>query len=104
MLLYTQVSEAIIRAEHLEDNQPDSPETKAAFREICRLELDIIQLKDITDAERNTSRRSAVISALKAGDTKQAQELLASFAALPEFDKSINKELRKLFDSIATAA
>ena len=77
--LYPLVSEAIRRAEQLEDL--GAPEACSAYLEVSRIEERIAELLPASDAEGALARDSAVQAALAAGDQTRAEELAARFAA-----------------------
>jgi len=92
--LYTLVSEAIRRAEALEDLcAPGAPD---AYLEVSILEEQISGLESIPEVERAIAQRGAVRAAISAGEFGRAKTLADRFIGLAETGAPIIAELNEL--------
>lgn len=93
-LLYPMVTEAIRRAETLEDlGAPGAP---AAYLDVSLLEEKIAEALPASDPEGAVARRGAVRAALAARDPSRVRGLVDRFLAEAEADTSLKRELRDL--------
>ena len=92
--LYPLVTEAIRRAEALEDR--DDPDAREAFSEVSQLEEHITGLIPLSDYEGAIARRGAVRAAIKAHHCGRALELIGRFEAEPGIDEDLAAELAAL--------
>ena len=76
--LHTWVSEAIWRAERLEDQGLKA--AQLAWQEVSALEEQIAALRPSTSADGHLARDGAVRAALKAGDPARARELARQYS------------------------
>lgn len=97
-LLYPLVTEAIRRAETLEDL--DAPGTSAAFLDVSLLEEKIAETLPASEPEGALARRGAVRAALSAGELGRARLLVERFLA----ETDIDTELRNALQELATQA
>lgn len=77
--LYPLVSEAILRAETLEDLQ--APGARAAYQDVSLLEEKVADALPVADPEGALARRGAVRAALTARDFARARQLAERFLA-----------------------
>jgi hypothetical protein len=80
--LYERVTEAILRAETLEDQGP-SAEMRAAYLTVSFLEEEIAEATPPAGPEGVIARRGAVRAALKAGVPVRARDLAELYLATP---------------------
>lgn len=92
--LYPLVTEAIRRAETLEDL--GAPGTAAAFQEVSLLEEKIAETLPASDPEGAVARRGAVRAALSAREYGRARELIERFLAEDDVDAELRAELLEL--------
>ncbi len=92
--LYPLVTEAIRRAEALEDI--GAPDARVAFSEVSRLEERIASLLPLVDYEGIVARRGAVRAAIKAHEFGRAQELAARFEGEAGVDDALAADLEAL--------
>jgi hypothetical protein len=92
--LYRLVTEAIRRAEALEDL--DVPDARRAFLEVSRLEERIASLLPLADYEGVIARRGAVRAAINAHEFGLAQELATRFEAEDGIDDALAADLAAL--------
>ncbi len=92
--LYPLVTEAIRRAEALEDI--GAPDARVAFSEVSRLEERIASLLPLVDYEGIVARRGAVRAAIKAHEFGRAQELAARFEGEAGVDDALAADLAAL--------
>ncbi len=92
--LYPLVTEAIRRAEALEDIS--APEARPAFLEVSRLEERIADLLPLADYEGVVARRGAVRAAINAHEFGRAQELATRFEAEDGIDDVLAADLAAL--------
>lgn len=92
--LYPLVTEAIRRAEILEDLH--SPNARAAYAEVSLLEAKIAELLPASHPEGALARRGAVRAALAARELARAQQLAERFLA--EADAGLQLSIRSLFE------
>jgi len=76
LALNSQVTVAIIHAEHLD---PDSPETNKAFAEVSRIEEELASLLPTDCVEGALARLGAVTAAMDADDWPRASMLIGRF-------------------------
>jgi hypothetical protein len=89
--LYPLVTEAIRRAEALEDL--DAPEARPAFLEVSRLEERIAGLLPPAEYEGVIARRGAVRAAINAHEFGRAQELATRYGAEDGIDDALAADL-----------
>jgi hypothetical protein len=92
--LYPLVTEAIRRAETLEDLR--APGTAQAYREVSLLEEKIAETLPASDPEGAIARRGAVRAALSAREYGRARELVERFLAEDEVGADLREELLEL--------
>lgn len=80
--LYERVTEAILRAEALEDQGPTA-EMRAAYLTVSFIEEEIAELTPPSGPEGAIARRGAVRAALKAGVPMRAGDLAERYLAEP---------------------
>jgi DNA anti-recombination protein RmuC len=90
-LLYPQVSEAIRRAETLEDLR--DPGASSAYLDVSLIEERIAEALPATDPEGALARRGAVRAALSANDFARAQQLVEKFLAEAGDNTELQAEL-----------
>lgn len=100
-LLYPMVSEAIRRAEILEELK--APGARGAFADLSLLEERIAEILPAADPERGLAIRGAVRAALSAGDFNRALDLAGRFLAEGEAEPSSRDELLALSEAAAFA-
>jgi hypothetical protein len=93
-LFYPLVTEAIRRAETLEDL--GAPGTSLAFLDLSLLEERIAEAVAASDAEGALARRGAVRAALSAGEIERARQLVERFLAEPGTNGELRDELLQL--------
>lgn len=93
-LFYPLVTEAIRRAETLEDL--GAPGTPAAFLDVSLLEEKIAETLPASDPEGALARRGAVRAALAARDLGRARQLAERFLAEAGIDAESREELLRL--------
>jgi hypothetical protein len=99
-LFYPLVTEAIRRAETLEDL--GAPGTSAAFLDVSLLEEKIAETLPASDPEGALARRGAVRAALSARDPGRARQLAERFLAEPDIDAEAREELLQLSKQAGT--
>ena len=96
--LCLRVSEAIRRAERLEDEDPKGEETLAAFAAVSQIEEEIAGILPMTNDEGRIARVGAIRAALKAFDVERAISLFRKYStetgAGTEFTKGILSLIR----------
>jgi hypothetical protein len=92
--LYPLVSEAIRRAETLDDLR--APGARAAYLEVSLLEEKVAEVLPASDPEGALARRGAVRAAFAAGEFARAQQLIERFSAELGDDAELRGELRGL--------
>ncbi len=100
-LLYPLLSEAILRAETLEDLA--APGTRSAYLDVSLLEERVAEVLPASDPEGALARRSAVRAALAAREFARAQQLAERFVAEAECDAALRAELLELSEHEAVA-
>lgn len=93
--LYESVTEAILRAEALEERGMPS-EVSAAYLRVSFLEEEIANLVPPSDPEGAIARRGAVRASLKARLPVHARDLAERFAAEAEAPAALLAELREM--------
>ena len=93
-LLYPLVTEAIRRAETLEDL--GAPGTRSAYLDVSLLEEKIAEVLPISDPEGALARGGAVRAALAAKEVARARQLCERFLMEAEADSELRTELRDL--------
>lgn len=93
-LYYPLVTEAIRRAETLEDLR--APGTSAAYLDVSLLEEKIAETLPASDPEGAVARRGAVRAAVSAGDLERVRTLTERFLAEDEVDAELREELLDL--------
>jgi len=94
--LYLLVTEAIRRAEKLEDLRSSS--TYTAYSEVSLLEEKVAELLPASNPEGALARRGAVRAALAAREPLRAQQLAERFLAEDDADAEFQAGLRSLFE------
>lgn len=94
--LYPLVTEAIRRAEILEDLR--APGMYTAYSEVSLLEEKIAELLPASDPEGALARRGAVRAALAARERDRARQLAERFLAETDVDAGLQAGLRSLFE------
>ena len=98
--LNTLVSEAIWRAEQLEDLRiPSSRE----WTEVSSLEEELANALPVSDLEGRIARRGAVSAALKAGDYTRAQALADSYLCDRDAPESLKAALYEILEEDSEA-
>jgi tetratricopeptide (TPR) repeat protein len=92
--LYPQVSEAIRRAEILEDR--GDPGASSAYLDVSHIEERIAEALPASDPEGAVARRGAVRAALAAKDLPRAQHLVEKFLAEAGDNAELRADLLKL--------
>lgn len=92
--LYPLVTEAIRRAETLEDLH--APGTAKAYLDVSLLEEKIAETLPASDPEGAVARRGAVRAALSAREYGRARELIERFIAEDDLDANLREELLEL--------
>ncbi len=95
-LLYPLLSEAIRRAETLEDLA--APGTRSAYLDVSLLEERVAEVLPAFDPEGALARRGAVRAALAAREFARAQQLVERFVAEAECDAALRAELLGLLE------
>ena len=98
--LYPLVTEAIRRAEILEDLH--APGVHTAYLDVSLLEEKVAELLPASDPEGALARRGAVRAALAAREPGRAQQLAERFLA--EADAELQASLRSLFEETEHSA
>jgi hypothetical protein len=93
-LLYPEVSEAIRRAEILEDR--GDPGASSAYLDVSLIEERIAEALPASDPEGALARRGAVRAALAAKDLARAQQLVERFLAEVGDNAELQAELLRL--------
>jgi len=94
--LYLLVTEAIRRAETLEDLR--APGMHTAYSEVSLLEEKVAELLPASDPEGALARRGAVRAALAARELGRAQELTERFLAEADANAELQAGLHRLFE------
>ncbi|MEA2600701.1 MAG: hypothetical protein QOF89_1693 [Acidobacteriota bacterium] len=100
--LYPLITEAIRRAEALEDL--GAPDTQLAYREVSLLEERIAKFLPACDPEGALARRGAVRAALAAKDIARAQKLGERFLAEADCGAELRAELLELSEQADPSA
>ena len=95
--LYRQVTEAILRAESLEDG---TAEAAAVHLEVSQLEQQIAHEFPPSHPEGAIARRGAVRAALAAGDHRRAEHLAELYLAEPEAPPELVRTIQELASSV----
>lgn len=95
-LLYPLITEAIRRAETLEDLR--APGARSAYLDVSLLEERIADLLPASNPEGALARRGAVRAALAAKDFVRAQQLYKRFLAEPGSNSESKEELLRLIE------
>lgn len=95
-LLYPRITEAIRRAETLEDR--GAPGARPAYLEVSRLEQKVAEILPASNPEGAVARRGAVRAALSAGEPARAQQLAKQFLSENDAEDELRAELRQLSD------
>lgn len=90
--LYQEVTSAILYAEHL---PPDSPESYAAYAKVSQIEEEIAHRTRPEDLEGAIARRGAIAAALSARDWPRAARVADAYLA-EEMPAGLASELRML--------
>lgn len=90
--LKTQVTEAIIKAERLDDS--GDPEAQSAYAEVSVIEEQLAGLLPNSSFEGQIARRGAVRAAIKAGDIERAESLVDTFLGEVGIDQQLVEELQ----------
>ena len=94
--LYPLVTEAIRRAEALEDL--GAPGTRIAQMDVSKLEEEIAKLLPASDPEGALARRGAVRAALAARDFSRARQLAAHYQAEKDTDRQLSSALAGMLE------
>jgi hypothetical protein len=94
--LYPLVTEAIRRAEFLEDLH--APGVYTAYSDVSLLEEKVAELLPASDPEGALARRGAVRAALAARELGRARQLAERFLAEAQGDAEVQAGLRRLFE------
>lgn len=97
--LYPQVTDAILRAERLEDR--GDPGMQTAYHEVSLIEEKITELLPASDPEGALARCGAVRAALVAGNLTRAQQLSGRFLAEAGLPTETHAEIRRLIGEVA---
>ena len=92
--LYPLVTEAIRRAEVLEDLS--APGARPAYLDVSLLEESIAGILPQSNPEGAIARRGAVTAAITAHEYRRAQELVTRFSTEDNIDASLRADLAKL--------
>jgi hypothetical protein len=92
--LYERVTEAILRAEHLEEQGPTA-EMREAYLRVSWIEEEIAEATPASGPEGAIARRGAVRAALKAGVPMVARELAERYLAEPA-PHALAHEIRRM--------
>jgi len=95
-VLYPLITEAIRRAETLEDLQ--APGARSAYLDVSLLEEKIAEVLPSSDPEGAIARRGAVRAAVAAQDMARAQQLAERFIAEAGDDTELRSELLQLLE------
>lgn len=95
-ILYPLISEAIRRAEILEDLR--APGAQAAYLDVSILEEKVAEALPASDPEGALARRGAVRAALAGREPARAKQLTERFLAEPEADAELRADLFRLLD------
>ncbi|HEX3556635.1 MAG TPA: hypothetical protein VIA62_25720 [Thermoanaerobaculia bacterium] len=98
--LYPLITEAIRRAETLEDLQ--APGARSAYLTVSLLEERIAEFLPASDPEGALARRGAVRAALTAGEINRAQKLAGRFLAEADCGAELRDELLHLSEQADT--
>lgn len=101
-ILYPLVTEAIRRAEMLEDLR--APGVHTAYSDVSLLEEKVAELLPASDPEGALARRGAVRAALAARELGRAQQLAKRFLAETDADIELQTGLRSLFEEMEHSA
>lgn len=101
-LLYPLVTEAIRRAETLEDLQ--APGARSAYLDVSLLEERIAELLPVSDPEGTLARRGAVRAALAARESARAQQLTERFLDEAGCDAELQADLLRLAEQAESSA
>ncbi len=94
--LYPLITEAIRRAETLEDLR--APGTRSAYVDVSLLEERVTEFLPASEPEGALARRGAVRAALAAGELSRAQQLAERFLAEDKCDAELRAELLQLLE------
>ncbi len=94
--LYPLITEAIRRAETLEDLR--APGVHAAYLDVSLLEEKVAEVLPASDPEGALARRGAVRAALAARERTRAQQLANRFLAEAGSDAELQTDLRQLLE------
>lgn len=101
-VLYPLVSEAIRRAETLEDL--GAPGAHLAYRAVSFLEEKIAELLPVSNPEGALARRGALRAALAARDLTRAQKLAKRFLSEAGIDSELQADLLQLLEQYQQSA
>ncbi|HEX9736612.1 MAG TPA: hypothetical protein VGG06_32000 [Thermoanaerobaculia bacterium] len=101
-LLYPLVTEAIRRAETLEDLQ--APGARVAYLDVSILEEQVAEVLPASDPEGAVARRGAVRAALSANEQDRARQLAERYLAEADGDTELRSELRRLSEQAERSA
>ena len=101
-LLYPLVTEAIRRAEVLEDLQ--APGARTAYLDVSILEEKVAEVLPASDPEGALARRGAVRAALSAKEMVRAQQLVERYLAEAGSDAELRSELLELSEQAERSA
>lgn len=94
-LLYPRVTEAIERAERLEDENKEA-DAQAAYLDVSMLEEEIASELSASDAEGMLARRGAVRASVRAGVLARAKDLAERYLMEAGAPETLLEELRAL--------
>jgi hypothetical protein len=100
-ILYPLVSEAIRRAETLDDLR--APGALSAYLDVSLLEEKVAEILPVSDPEGALARRGAVRAALAARELPRAQQLAERFLAEAGTDSELRDDLLQLLEQIERA-
>lgn len=100
--LYPLVSEAIRRAETLDDL--GAPGARSAYQDVSLLEEKVAEVLPASDPEGALARRGAVRAALAAKELARAQQLAERFLAETDDDAELRAELLRLSEQADRSA
>jgi hypothetical protein len=99
--LYLLVTEAIMRAEALQDL--GAPGAAAAFVDVSLIEEEIAKRAPASDPEGAIARRGAVRAAVFGGDVQRARRLVDRFLQEEETEEVLRRQLVELLDTARKA-
>lgn len=99
--LYPLVSEAIRRAEILDDL--GAPGAEDAYADVSLIEERIAELVSPTDEEGALARRGAIRSAMSAGDMRRARSLAERFVSEEDSTPELRQQIAALVDDLSAS-